>query len=186
MPTAPAMPPTKHARPESQVRTWMPASFGVRQHGCPEPPHVWHERTPIIKLPHTVPEAVHVLPGVQQGSPTLPHAAQVRAVPTAPAQIAPLELHVALLQQGSPTPPQISQLVPPSTTTQPLPAAVHSPLTTLTFPRPQHACPMPPHAVHVAPPASATLTPMHVLLVQFLPGQQASPAAPQATHCVVG
>jgi hypothetical protein len=138
-------------------------------------------------LPQMVPAAGQVLPA-QQGSPTAPHAVHERPVPTTPAQMAAVELHVTLLQQGCPIPPQTPQLVPPSTRTHEDPAAVHSPLLTLTtLPRPQHACPIPPQASQVGPAASPTaLGPVHVLLVQLRPGQQASPAAPQLTHCAVG
>jgi hypothetical protein len=162
------------ARPELQVRTLPPSGEGVRQQGCPPAPHATHDRTPIIALPHTVPAAVQVLP-VQQTSPTAPQAWQVRpAPPPAAPQIAPVAVHVLLAQHGWPALPQISQLTAPSTTTHPLPAAVHCPFPAFTTPpAPQHAWPIPPHAVHVGPPESpTTFWPTQVLAVQLLPVQQ--------------
>jgi len=100
-------------------------------------------------LPQTVPAAVQVLPGRQQVCPTPPHASHVREVPIAPVQTMPGPLQMLLPQQGWPGSPQRSQLMPPSTRTHPLLAAVHSPLPTLTtFPRPQHVWPIAPHAVY--------------------------------------
>jgi len=96
-------------------------------------------------------------------------------------------LQVALAQQGCPAPPQISQAMPPSRSTQPVPGAVHSPLPALTtLAWPQQVWPMPPQAVHTAPPASPTFCPTQVLLVQSLPGQQACPTVPQFTHWALG
>ena len=84
----------------------------------------------------------------QQAAPLAPQFMQVR-LPPDPAHARP-ELHeVAPPQQGCPSPPQAVHMLEPAPPSAPAVVAQASPVPQLPLPKPQHACPLVPHASHI-------------------------------------